>query len=160
MLLTYKKLLASLFFVFSIMTILAQNQKSEEILSRPFEKEILNANFTFSDSNQIEGIDIHFYTVISGANQSKKNVTLFSGSPVEFYSFLNQVDSFIVENLPETSTVLYGQKVILLDIGIPKSARIYGKDDLKYSKIYSADEISVIRRRFIDWAKNQDIRLD
>ena len=160
MLLTNIKLKACFILLLLIPELQAQIQKSEEILNRPFEKEILKANFTYSDSNKVESIDIHFYTEITSTNQSKKQVTLFSGSPNDFYSFLNQVDTFIFENLPETCTMLYGQKVSLIDVGLPKSARIYGKEDQKYSKIYSSEEISKIRNRFIDWAGGQGIKLE
>ncbi len=152
--------MAGLLFVVSISTILAQNQKSEEILKRPFEKEILKANFTYSDSNRIKSINIYLYTEILAAHQSKKYITLFYGSPAEFYSFLNQVDNFITENLPDASTELYGQKVLLTDYGMPKSARIYGKDTTIYSKIYSKEDISHIRKVFVNWASNQGIVLN
>ena len=152
-----KKLLVVLFLAFSI-TAFGQARKTVTILRRYNTMGILDAIY-LPDSI----INIHWMGIDDRYPALKDLCTVFIGLPDEFYTFLNDIETFINENKgqvsgkTEMSIDINGQNISLRKSTGTLQLLIYEKDGSAYSIMLPA-WIITLRDKFWEWCNVNNIK--
>ena len=152
-----KKLLVVLFLVFSI-TAFGQTRKTVTILERYNTIGILDATYLPDSVIYIHwsGIDDRYRTL-------RDLCTVFSGLPDEFYTFLNDIETFINENKDQVSSKtemsidINGQNISLRKSTGTLQLLIYEKDGSAYSIMLPA-WIITLRDKFWEWCNVNNVK--
>jgi hypothetical protein len=149
---------ASFIFSFICLSFLSFGQKTKtvEIWKKPFTKEILNANYAYNENDELAEVTIHMLGQDARYQQLISYITLFYGSPIEFYDFWTELEKFYNENDAGTKTEIYGQTVSLIQVMGSTGLLIFEKDGSGYRSI-NLKTIEKFKERFEEWAIENDI---
>lgn len=129
--------------------------KSVEILQRPAGNEILEAMF-LPDST----INIQMTGKDNAYDNSTKSMTIFSGTPKEYYTFICELEKFAEENEPTAHTRIIA-KIGGMSVSLEKfigsvQLLIYEKGGTGYHHLLPA-WLPKFKEKFTEWANNNNI---
>jgi hypothetical protein len=129
--------------------------KSVEILQRPSANEVLEA-ILLPDST----INIQMTGADNSYDNSTKIMTIFSGTPKEYYTFICELEEFAEENEPKAHTRIIA-KIGGMQVSIEKflgsfQFLIYEKAGAGYHRL-SPSWLTKFKEKFTEWANNKNI---
>ena len=133
-----------------------QKTKSILIWKKPITDQVLRAHYILNDKDSLETINIHFMAKDDRYSQLIDYITIYSGTPIEFYFFLTELEKFYKENEPETSMEIHGQYVSVQKFMGTKQLWIYEKDGNGYH-IFLIAWIQKFKEKFVAWANQNKI---
>ena len=150
---TMKTVIIILLFLTSIKS-LAQN-KSVELFQRSSANEVLEAIF-LPDST----INIQMTGRDYADDNGTKSMTIFSGTPKEYYTFICELEKFVTENEPESHVQIVDQ-IDGMSVSLEKFLGavilvIYEKGGHSFHRLPVA-WIPKFKEKFTEWANNINI---
>ena len=134
---------------------------STEILPGFVDNEFLQAYYNYDSNNEVESVYIHFEAQDSRYFYIIESITIYYGTPKEFYSFLNEVEAFCnkeKESLLDMTIRIHGQIVTSSELMDIKKICISEKDkDGDGFHIFYLDEIVQFKEKFVQWANENNI---
>lgn len=133
-----------------------QKSKMIKVWTKPITGETIYTHYNYNDDNDLVSIDVQFIGINSKYPHLKDNVNFFYGSPQQFYSFLNQVETFIKENSSNTSTKIEGHLINVDEVMGIKGVYIYTNDNLGY-RSFTLKSLAKFKSKFVDWCKKNNV---
>lgn len=149
-----RKLMLLVLLIISINAV-GQKTRSEKILDRSMYKEFLSA-YHYYDGDSITDTRI----VFSGQNYKYQHitdiVTIYSGSPEDFYRFLNEVEAFLTEEEKGVMMPIMGRDC-LVDFAWGTKYVIVYEEDSTNGHMLVLKSIQKFRKAFLQWCDEKSI---
>lgn len=119
-------------------------------------KEVINAHYYYNEANELIKINIHFLGQDSRYSALISYITIYSGSPVEFYNFLNELDEFWKENDVGTSMTIHNHHVTYDKLMGAAGLWVSEEDGSGYRSL-NAKHISKFKQKFVSWCEANNV---
>ncbi|MEG2228441.1 MAG: hypothetical protein RRY39_08110, partial [Odoribacter sp.] len=147
-----KNILIIAWIMLSSSLLFAQKTKTVEIWKKPMSLETMNAIYSFDKKGDLVNIEIFLRGQNCEYMYITDFITIFRGSPIEFYGFLNQIEKFCIENEAGVSSEVMGRIVSRGKSAFTEIIKIEGqKKDVFYG--CPIKWIPKFKSKFIAWCK-------
>ena len=136
----------------------AQKTKKVDIVSGGLMHAYISANYSYDENDKLIETNIHFFGQDARFSQLTEFITIFSGSPKDFFIFMNEVEKFFKENEPGTSSTIQGHYVSIQTI---YGLKAYYLNEIKGNGFMSFTLKGFVRikDKFVEWAKENGVPL-
>lgn len=118
----------------------------------------LIGHFTYENDSLLD-VYIHMSGKDDAYPETNEFETLFSGTPIEMYNFLTDLEKFSIEQEGTSTDLNNGQTHVTIWKLLGKKVVIYAQNEISYTLV-SPKIIPLVKDKYVVWCKKNNIQID